>query len=742
MIKSFLMGALSFFSLSLLGQTKTPTEINYTLVHTGATPYNIENNNSFYKFSTSFSDKYIIETVDTLSDCKTLCTKKTLCLGIADYYDENNEEHCNLLSKLGDISNTYVNVTCYKKVSYYENIDLHSLQGKVLDTYYENQTTVHKVFIDLNMNGIFDNNEPSNTTNFEGDFIFTNLSVNNYLIREVQEDNCIQLVPGIRGINGIARGSGYVDNVVDYYFDGHHTNAYFNGGIITNRETGEFVSKTNVLWYTYNKRDDRFVSLYPEYSVVYAFVDEAIIDGPGTDIVITTFLNSTTNAHVSVSKDNIYYEYLGVLNGSMPSPHTFDLDDIDYDEHVAYLSLHFFNIQMDEHPNNSMFNTSNNDYQPLNIATIYGKKESLAQPSFGIFSSVPQKSNDRLIFIKDCHYDWGCEPYCIFGKINDSDIKSCFTGCELWERTTTCKCSNYKNYNIIFKGDNFNEENCLDGCKYAINREIFPDYTLRTNTGGVTHHKLLDNNCNYTSNKQCFLDNIMICSSSDNCSAISFNDTYYGMMFDSFEFLDDNNTIFLVKNEHLGDNELENYGYTTSQTSTPTSSATSSPTTSATSSATTSATSSATSSPTSSATSSPTSSATTSATSSPTFSATTSQTIMTIQKRENNIKEKGLGYVDIVFIVIASCLLFFVILLFFTLATKRKPDNRPSFSYANPIYSYDDENNTISEENNENNSFYNDAPPMATTYSNFTAEEQTNRYKLGLDPLPPSQTDI
>ena len=628
MIKSLVLFAMSFFSLTSVVQTKSQPEINYILVHTGATSHNIENNNSFYKFSSSFDDEYIMATKETLSECKLLCTKKTRCLGLAHYYDENNHERCNLLTNLGDVSHTYMNISSYKKVAYYKNTNLHSLQGKVLDTFHENLTQNHKIYLDLNLNGIFDYNEPYNTTNSEGDFVFTNLSVNNYLIREVQEDNCIQLVPGIRGINGIVRGSGFVDNVVEYYFDGHESNAYFNGGRITNITTGEFTRKTNVLWYTYNKRDNMFVSFFPEYTVVYAFVDEAIIDGPGADIVITTFLNSTTNAHVSVSKNNIDFEYLGVLNGASPSPHEFDLSDINYEEHVAYLSLHFFDAQseLDHHKHDVM---PLHKCMPLNIATIVGKRESLAVPSFGMFSSVPQKSKDSLIFIKDCHYEWGCMPYCIFGRVEKDHIESCFTGCKLWKETTTCKCSNYKKYDITFKGTEFDKEQCIDGCKYAINREIFPDYTLRIKTGGVKHHNFLNNQCNYTSNKECFLDNIKICSGLDNCSAISFNSSYYGMVFDSFEFLDDNSSRFLVKNEHLGDNELENYGFTTSPTSTQT----------------------------------------TSQTTSQTSTPTTSPTITYINEIQRSRK---LSDTNVVIIILSSCILLVFILLLISVFQKKK----------------------------------------------------------------------
>ena len=679
--------AFSFFSLGVNTQSTTPSEISYTLMHTGATPYNIENNNSFYKYSTSFNAEYIMTTTDTLQECKEICKTRTICLGLAHYYDENNIEHCNLLTNLGDVSVTNVNVSCYKKVSYLRNTDLHSIAGKVIDTYTELQSNIHKVYIDVNLNGVFDNDEPFNVTNVDGKFLFTNLSVNNYLVRELQGDNCIQLVPGIRGINGIVRGSGFVDNVVEYYFDGHHTNAHFNGGMITNIETGEFTPKTDVLWYSYNNRDNMFVSFFPKYNITYAFVDETIIDGPGSDIVITTFLNSTTNAHVSVSDNNLDFEYVGILNGSLQSPHELDLGNINYTKHVAYISFHFFELE--------------DDYNSLNIITINGKIDSLGTPSFGMFASVPQKKEDRLIFVKDCHYGWGCDPYCIFGKLEKDQIDSCFVGCKMWEKTTSCKCSNYDEYNIEFDGNEFHTEHCIDGCRYAINRDIFPDYTIRLNTGGVKRHNFLNNVCNDTSDQNCFLSDLKICSSLNNCSAISFNDSSYGMFFDSYVFLDDNSSIFLVKNDHLGDNELEDFKYTTSMTSTPTTSMTSTPQT----------------------------------------------TVYTVEQEQNyNKKSHNLSYIDIILIVVACCMLVSFIIMLLSFRKRNKVDNRPSFTYSNPIYSYDNNNNIVEENDENDNTFYDEAVQQnGTQYYNDVdpkhtiqqAEEQKNRYKLGLDPLPP-----
>ena len=213
--------------------------VDFVVAHTGATPFNIENNNSFYKFSTSFNDEYIMTKGNSLQYCQTFCKGATKCLGFVHYYDDKNNERCNTLSNLGDVSETKVNVTSYKKILYYKNNDDHSILGQYIDTYSTTRKVNHTLYIDLNRNGIYDNNEPLTFTDENNTFIFENISVGNYLVREIQNDNCIQLIPGIIGANTVIRGGGYVDNVVEYYHDGHNENAHFSGGVIKNDGTYE-----------------------------------------------------------------------------------------------------------------------------------------------------------------------------------------------------------------------------------------------------------------------------------------------------------------------------------------------------------------------------------------------------------------------------------------------------------------------------------------------------------------------
>ena len=204
--------------------------------------------------------------------------------------------------------------------------------------------------------------------------------------------------------------------------------------------------------------------------------------------------------------------------------------------------------------------------------------------------------------------------------------------------------------------------------------------------------------------------------------------------------LDDNNSIFLVKNEHLGDNELENLDILQQahlhrlqpvQNNTPTSSATSTETSTPTSSATSTETSTPTSSATSTETSTPTSSATSTETSTHTLSTTSTETsthtLSTTSKfksynieDENNLNvKKYMNPVHIVLIVVLSCLVLMILVIsLITYKKKQKELNsRPSISYNNPIYSYDNSNVVEDDNDNTQTSFYDDAfEPNNTQY--------------------------
>jgi len=684
---------------------------DFVVVHTGATPYNIKNNHSFYKFSTSFNSQYTMGTVNTLEECKQQCKVKSKCLGFAHYYDEYGGEHCNMLRNLGDTSTTEMNVTSYKKVLYYKNLEKHSIFGMYLDTFPNTSSVNHTIYLDLNYNGVYDLDEPLTYTNNNNTFKFHNLSIGNYLVREIQNDNCIQIIPGAHGYNTLYNGDGYADNVVEYYHDGHSETRYFSGGFIKDMETGEYEKRDHIQFlYALKDRHNLFISLYPEYKITFSFVDETIVDGTGNDIVIETFLNSTTQAHVSVSDNNVNYEYLGILNSTNKE---FDLSDIGYDKHVAFISLHFFNNEETDKP------------PPLNIVSVKGVIESVSSPSYGVFINVPQTID--LFFLKDCHYEYDCQIYCIFGKANRDEMKSCSVGCDLWKRTKTCDCHNWKEKNVIFNGDSYLLDHCIDGCSYGINMDVFPDYTLKLDASGVHHHQLEKINCNKNPS-MCFIDMLTSCNNNGNCSSLSFNETYSGL-YNRFEYLKENNSIFLVKNTHLGDNELENFLFSTTTTSaTSTTTITTSTTTSITS--TTTSTTSTTTSITSTTTSA--TSTTTSTTSTTTsITSTTSTIILSKNSKSNSSKySRNIYIVGITMVCIA------VIICLVVLYKKNKQaivgawNNRDQISYSNPVYM------TTTPQTTNDSILYQDIETVTSEDKMLRINaENINRYKLGLIPL-------
>ena len=69
MINPFTICIIIYFNGKLY-TVNTSTRNKLCISSSGATPYNIENNNSFYKYSTSFNEEYILDTTSTLDNVK------------------------------------------------------------------------------------------------------------------------------------------------------------------------------------------------------------------------------------------------------------------------------------------------------------------------------------------------------------------------------------------------------------------------------------------------------------------------------------------------------------------------------------------------------------------------------------------------------------------------------------------------------------------------------------------------
>ena len=126
-----------------------------------------------------------------------------------------------------------------------------------------NYTEYTRLYLDLNHNGVWDNNEPYNYS-LGGKFEFNNLTQGIYLLRQETREECYQIIPGILYYTNVNYGDGFVDNIVKYYHHGHNNISGIHGGFINNNTkisnaTFDFVLQNNF---------DTYVSFYPNYTML------------------------------------------------------------------------------------------------------------------------------------------------------------------------------------------------------------------------------------------------------------------------------------------------------------------------------------------------------------------------------------------------------------------------------------------------------------------------------------------
>ena len=588
--------------------------IDYDLSFMG----NTLSNPSSFGFSTAGNESHQINTFDTPTECRNTCTNSSLCLGFVEYL-EDQEMVCSTLNNLGVPIQVNETMYSYTKITRVDNRSLHTITGTVSHSYPEDDVHIHKLFIDLNRNGLYDDGEPINST-VNNQFYFTNISEGSYFIREFETDNCIQLIPGLWGYKVVDYWNidDYADIIVQYYYAGHPTYTTFNGGIILNATIDDFSTVTGAPdSYILGDSLDTYLSFKPNHGIIVTFTKKVIHDGPGNDISIGTFLNSTTNALVSVSNNNINFTVIGILNNTH---HSFDLAHVNYSGYVSYIKLHFFN----ENPEDQSYR---------NI--VYIKSESTIEyyaPPYTIYTVVPQLYS--LYLVKDCHYKYNTYIYCILTRINYDEIDSCMVGIDLYVQTGTCDCENYDMKNMPFYGTNFSLTDCKDGCLYEINYNVFPDYAVKLGAQGLESYITNSVNCDQydttdISANGCITDLIDSCSRQPDCDAVSLDNHTYGYLYNDYQYQDDEDSYFLVKRKYLNGTPIEFLRYTTQTstvTSTQTSTVTSTQTSTVTSTQTSTVTSTQTSTVTSTQTSTATSTQTSTATSTQTSTATSTQT--------------------------------------------------------------------------------------------------------------------
>ncbi len=563
-------------------------------------------------FSTATDETHILSQHTTTSECIADCSSNTQCLGYVVFSEPTT---CVTLNNLGTVELTNQTALSFTKYARYDIRDQHTLEGYFWYSQEEHGVgQEHTVYIDMNHNGQHDDGEPLNNTN-NNQFAFHDLPTGNYMVREIQTDSCIQLFPGAWGYD-IMTSNGdpnFVNSVVQFYHSGHPTQVNFTGGLILDPQVGSYSEIPNAQsGFILENTPYTFLSFIPGDGIVLAFLNEVIEDGQGNDIIIHTFGESTTKAHVSVSQNNVDYTIIGILDDNTTE---FDLANSTFSGKVSFVKLHFFN---DEGTNDER-----------NIVGVEGTSiVEYFSPAYAVYATVPQ--TEPVVFVKDCVYYYSCYTYCIYTRVTFDTIDSCMVGCDLWEETGTCNCPNYNTTDVPFYGEVYQPDQCFDGCTYKIQHEVYPDYTVRMHASGREDQITSTVNCveydiSGLSPNGCIMDAIDSCSRQPSCNALSLDDHMHGHLYSSHQYVDEENSYFLMKNQV--NTSLERFTTptttrTTTQTSTATTTQTETPTTTQTSTATTTQTETPTTTQTSTATTTQTETPTTTQTS----TATTTQT--------------------------------------------------------------------------------------------------------------------
>ena len=504
-------------------------------------------------FSSVLNTSHVLATYNTSYECKNECANATECLGYVHY---NNDDKWLTLDDLGEPLNTNVTSISFTKYTSYDVRDSHTIYGyfwyHVLS---HGKGQQHTVYIDLNHNGLHDVNEPINTT-VKNNFEFNNLKSGNYMIREKYTDSCIQLLPGAWGYNDVSydnnnigdySDNNFVDDIVRYYHNGHTEDVTFDGGVIISSNTTSYTPFKNVnMSFILEDTPSTFISFKPNYGIIFAFINEVIKNGPGHDIVVNTFGNSSTNAYVSVSHNDEDYVTLGILPDTINS---FDLSIVNYTSYVSFVKIDFFN------------NDANSD-DTRNIISVKGMHSyRYFSVPYAAFITVPPAYD--VIFVKDCEYYYSCTTYCFFSQ--SVGIDECLIGCELWEQTATCDCENADNVLPPFV------ENCVNGCTYNIQYDVYPEYLVKMNASGIPSQVTTSINCDKYNIDDlepngCMLNAIDLCTRQPSCNSLSLVNHTYANLYDDFKYVNNNNSYFLVKSDY----NLSEFISTTTTTGTTT----------------------------------------------------------------------------------------------------------------------------------------------------------------------------
>jgi len=481
-----------------------------------------------FMYSTGNSMNNTLYTSYNLTACEESCAFNPKCLGIYSNYTT-----CRTLNSLGYPLETSISSTSIRKIEFH-NYDYrnNSVKAYVLNLGMLKENTT--IYIDLNNNNVMDPGEQS-TIVYGNDYAyFHDLMPGSYIVRDIEPQGCSDFFPGIKGTGQYYYGTGYADVVTNYYDHGHYLHDGLKGGIINNTSgnynvTFDFILKNNT---------NTYLSFYDNYSITLGLIDETIRDLPGDDIFVTTYLNSSIDAHVSISSDGFNYTFLGVLTDNNTA---FDLGSINYILPINHIRFHFF------HNNNRTLSET-----PRNIVLVRGQIDTSFSPPFAQLIEIP--TNYTMLFINDCEYYFECPTYCYFGIYDSEDIYKCEEGCDYFREYRNC--------------DNCTNDHCLDGCEYILKQAVFPKYSVLSDSRGFAPNLIEDFDVDCDG---CIDEIVRNCDNITDCYGITIDGDHI-RMFNSFDHIYNSHSYFLIKNDLLGDNDISYM--TTSPTTSPTTSTT------------------------------------------------------------------------------------------------------------------------------------------------------------------------
>lgn len=342
-----------------------PYEVNthYKLTSAGQGP-NYQGPRKSLRFSTAFDNnfrifknKFVDHTNTNISfyrSCLELCDSYDHCNGV--FYNYGDKTNCIGLSYLGKLSLTQTRSFSLTKVRLHKmHTYTHDIKGFV---YNQGEFDNHShVYLDLNLNGNYDVDEPLYKTESDGFYEFNNLSFINYVLRQHNLSypyNCSQLYPDRNGsvidyLHHSLYQDGFPDVVVEYKDTGQGVMGGGDGGDphggkivellnsegVAIKDTLQAISENFILG-----NNTEYVMVLPKSSyIILSFSSENILinNTLSLDVNILYELNSEDSLNVFVSENNKDYVYLGMVNENKNS---FKMDSLREDISVLrYVKL-------------------------------------------------------------------------------------------------------------------------------------------------------------------------------------------------------------------------------------------------------------------------------------------------------------------------------------------------------------------------------------------------------------------